>query len=119
MPRKKRGEWTDEKRAMAQEMRAVSMKLSVIAAALDLTVPAVCKELNGTAREEREATGRIHFEYARAENVPSEVFAERDARAIARLERDEALTSCGDLSFMIGDMPPPGRSALDRKRAGA
>ncbi len=58
-----------------------------------------------------------HVTHVIQEQAPSEVVAERDARYAAIMARNDILAMRGDLSFMIGDLPPPGRSALDKRGA--
>lgn len=64
--------------------------------------------------------GKVDFQgrpdHESTRGIHEKVFAERDVRLAAMQKRNEQLSLHGDLSFLIGDMPPPGRSALDQKR---
>ena len=47
------------------------------------------------------------------------LLVDRDARHAAIIARNEDAAARGDLTFLIGDLPPPGMSALDKMRARA
>ncbi|MEI9804058.1 MAG: hypothetical protein WDN48_05840, partial [Pseudolabrys sp.] len=47
---------------------------------------------------------------------PATAIEERDRRRAAISERNEAMAAQGNLSFLVGDLPPPGYSALDRMK---
>ena len=56
--------------------------------------------------------------YPKRDAAREKAIAERDARHAAVLTRNDAARLRGDLTFLIGDFPPPGMSALDKLRAG-
>lgn len=48
---------------------------------------------------------------------PTDLLIERDARVLAEAERNYRSAMRGDLSYLLGGLPPPGRSALDKRGA--
>ena len=103
--------WNDAKKSRLVYLRdKLGMDWKNIAA--DLGLPAnKCKAQHWVTTHQNSAGGN---------GKPSgRLLPERDERHAAALARNEQLAMSGNLSFMIGDLPPPGRSALDKMRARA
>lgn len=116
-PRKPRGSWTPESRALANQMAREGAKRTEIALAVGMAVSSVTALLGGNWRpNSRKIEGKKKgggLSYARLyastpKALPPEIEAERLSRLAAADRRDLSASIFGD--------PPPGYSALDQKR---
>lgn len=117
-PLRHRGKWTPEKRLLAQQMAHAGARNSEIMKAVEMSRSAVGTETRGLDRPKKMRADKEHRKNASHPynpvdytNAPAAVFADLERRKAAADNRDFTATFCGD--------PPPGYSALDRKRMGA
>jgi hypothetical protein len=102
-PAKRRIVWTDDIWAKARTMHAAGADYQVIAKAISMTTNQVAFRFSNERQLERQRA-------ALALRPESDALAARDRRAAAMDRRTITATFFGD--------PPPGYSALDRKRMG-
>ena len=102
----KKAIWTPEMLTIARAMMAKGYRNTAVDAYLGLRTGSWSNRLNYERYQRPETRAQHQVGSMRA---PPEVLAERDARLAARDRRDQTAEFFGD--------PPPGYSALDRKRA--
>jgi hypothetical protein len=115
---RKRGLWTPAVHAQALALRQGGATYEQIAEVVGMAPQTVGTNLSGKRYSTTEFAGRIHHQYVQHVQPSARTIDDREQRYAAEAARQETMVARGDLSFLIGDLPPPGRSALDRKRAG-
>lgn len=122
--RKPRGTWTPENRAQARQMYSAGVRREEIAAKLGLSMTAINKELIGCDKPRKVKVGtarnRKHSHNVSVGPVVSAAcLQDRDSRAAAIEEREQIALRDGFITPVFFGDPPPGYSALDKRRARA
>lgn len=103
--------WTPIKRIEARQMCERGLSNLEISVAVGLSKYTVEKEL----RSFRNGQKPLNYLMG-VKRIPDRVLEDRDQRNEAIRHRNEEAERSGNLTFMLGD-PPPGYSALDKRRA--
>jgi hypothetical protein len=113
-----RQRWTAEIDRIAREMRSTGSTYAQIAEVINLSQQTVGRRLFGVPYAATYERGKLHLVSDQCIRPSDRAMIDREIREAAISERREQMLMRGYVSFLIGDIPPPGRSALDRKRAG-
>lgn len=103
--------WTPEKRMLAYEMAAAGAYIYEISKAVGISMSSVQTALNGIPRGPRSNVQERRDYACATTKAPESVLADRSRRLEAQSKQNYTSSFFGD--------PPPGYSALDKRRARA
>lgn len=116
-----RRRWTAEKRALAIDLARAGETNDAIARIVGMSAQAVWNLTRGMRDDRRpkprKSPQRVAVCRVVEVAITPDADADRAARELARDLRDDAALKRGDLTPVFFGDPPPGYSALDRKRA--